>query len=128
MRLLSSTIASSYDLMSRLLISVYVFSSLSLSLFVLKNIRPLATIETPAIVQPTGPASAKKALPAAIPPPPVAKAPPPNHASAAFVNAAPLKADIAVPVEAAPNVVAIPIAAVGPSAATATPAPTPATP
>ena len=92
------------------------------------NIKPLATIETPAIAQPTGPASPKNTLPAAMPPPPAAKAPPPNHANAAFVAAAPLKADMAVPVEATPNIVAIPIAALDPRATTATPAPMPAAP
>ena len=85
-------------------------------------------MDRPAIVQPTGPASARKVLPAAIPPPPAANAPPPNQAKAALVAAAPLKAEIAVPVDATPNVVAIPIAAVGPRVTTATPAPTPAAP
>ncbi len=78
---------------------------------------------TPPIAQPTGPARARNALPAAIPPPPAASAPPPNQANAALVAAAPLNVDMAVPVEAIPNVVAIPIAAVGPRAATAIPAP-----
>ena len=107
---------------------VYTFSNLSLSPLVLKNIRPLAIIDRPAIVQPIGPASARKALPAAIPPPPAAKAPPPNQAKAALVAAAPLKAEMAVPVDATPKVVATPIATVGPRVTTATPAPTPAAP
>lgn len=51
-----------------------------------------------------------------------------SKAKAAFVAAAPLNVEIAVPVEATPKVVAIPIAAVGPIAATATPALTPAAP
>ena len=80
------------------------------------------------IAHPTGPARARKALPAAIPPPPTASAPPPSQAKAAFVAAAPLSAEIAVPVDATPNVVAIPIAVAGPSATTATPTPTPAAP
>ena len=49
----------------------------------------------------------------------------PNHASAALVAAAPLNVEIAVPVEAVPNVVAIAIAAEGPKAATPAPATTP---
>src|SRR5699024_9618523 len=68
---------------------------------------------------------ANKAEPAAVPPPPAASAPPPNHANAALVAAAPLNVEIAVPVEAVPNVVAIAIAADGPNAATPTPAATP---
>ena len=54
--------------------------------------------------------------------------PHPAHASAALVAAAPDSAEIAVPVDATPNVVATAIATVGPTAATATPAPAPATP
>ena len=100
----------------------------SLSFKDFQNIKPLANNATPAIAQPIGPASARKAFPAAIPPPPTASAPPPSHARAALVAAAPLNADIAVPVDATPKVVAIPIAAVGPRATTATPAPTPAAP
>ena len=88
-----------------------------------QNIKPLVTIATPAIAQPTGPARARKAFPAVMPPPPAASAPPPSHANAAFVAAAPLNEEMAVPVEATPKVVAIPIAAVGPSITTATPAP-----
>lgn len=84
-------------------------------------------MNTPAIPQPTGPAKAKKALPAAIPPPPAAIAPPPNQASAALVAAAPDNEAMAVPVDAVPNVVAIAIAAVGPNAATAPPTATPPT-
>ena len=53
-------------------------------------------------------------VPAAMPPPPAATAPPPNHAVAAFVAAAPDSVDMAVPVEAVPKVVAIPIAAACP--------------
>ena len=101
------------------------FSSLSLSDLAFQNNNPLLIIAIPAIAHPIGPASASNALPAAIPPPPAAKAPPPNQANAALVAAAPLKAEIAVPVDATPNVVAIPIAAVGPRAATPTPKPTP---
>lgn len=63
-------------------------------------------------------------------PPPAAAAPPPSHAKAALVAAAPDNVDIAVPVEAVPNVVATHIAALGAKLATAippaTPAPTPA--
>lgn len=57
---------------------------------------------------PTGPARAKNAFPAAIPPPPAARAPPPSQANCALVAAAPDNADIAVPVDAVPNVVATP--------------------
>lgn len=89
---------------------------------------PLATSDAAAIAHPIGPAKAKIASPAAIPPPPAAIAPPPSQAKAAFVAAAPLKDEIAVPVEATPNVVATPIAAVGPNATTATPSPAPAAP
>ena len=64
---------------------------------------------------------AKKALPAAIPPPPAARLPPPNQANAALFAAAPVKLEIAVPVDATPKVVATPIAAVGPKVATVTP-------
>ena len=80
----------------------------------------------PPIPHPIGPAIARKALPAAIPPPPDDNAPPPNHANAAFVAAAPDSADIAVPVEAVPKVVAIHIAALGAKLATAIPLVTPA--
>jgi hypothetical protein len=51
-----------------------------------------------------------------------------SHASAAFVAAAPDNADIAVPVDATPYVVAIPIATAGVSAATAIPAAIPTAP
>ena len=53
-----------------------------------------------------------------------------HQASAALVAAAPDSALIAVPVDAVPNVIAIPMAADGPRAATPTPAatPPPATP
>ena len=80
----------------------------------------------PAIVQPTGPAIAKRACPAAIPPPPAAAAPPPNHARAALVAAAPDNVDIAAPVDAVPKVVATHIAAVGAMNATDAPAASPA--
>ena len=51
-----------------------------------------------------------------------------SHASAALVAAAPDNADIAVPVDATPNVVATPIATVGASVTTATPVAIPAAP
>ena len=80
----------------------------------------------PAIVHPTGPAIARSAFPATIPPPPAVRAPPPSHASAAFVAAAPERVDIAAPVEAVPNVVATHMAAVGAIKATDAPAASPA--
>ena len=80
----------------------------------------------PLIDHPTGPARAKNAFPAAIPPPPAARAPPPIQANCALVAAAPDKADIAVPVDAVPNVVATHIAALGAKLATATPHDNPA--
>ncbi|OUS68704.1 hypothetical protein B1748_33155 [Paenibacillus sp. MY03] len=80
------------------------------------------------MTQPTGPASARKVEPAVMPPPPATTAPPPSHANAAFVAAAPLNAEMAVPVEAVPKVMATAIAAVGPNAATPAPAATPAAP
>ena len=52
--------------------------------------------------------------------------PPPSQASAAFVAAAPDNAEMAVPVEAVPKVVANHMAALGAAAAIAAPAPTPA--
>ena len=56
----------------------------------------------------------------------MAKAPPPSQAMAALDAAAPLKAEIAVPVEAVPKVVATHIAAVGAVLATKPPAVKPA--
>ena len=67
-------------------------------------------------------------VPAAMPPPPAESAPPPSHARAAFCATAPDSADMAVPVDAVPNVVATHIAALGASAATAAPVPIPAAP
>ena len=78
---------------------------------------------TPVSVHPIGPARARNAVPAATPPPPAANAPPPSHASAALVAAAPDSEATVAPVLATPKVVATAIAAVGPKAATATPAP-----
>ena len=86
---------------------------------------PLNNIPVPPIAHPIGPESAKSAVPAAVPPPPAANAPPPNHASAALVAAAPDKVEMAVPVEAVPNVVATAIAALGAKPATVVPAATP---
>lgn len=80
----------------------------------------------PAMVQPTGPARARRAFPAAIPPPPAATAPPPSQARAALSAAAPDSVEIATPVEAVPNVVAIHIATVGAIIATVAPAARPA--
>lgn len=97
--------------------------SASIFFFLLRVMKNVATSDAPAMPHPIGPARARRAFPAAIPP---AATPPPNQASAAFVAAAPDKAEIAVPVEAVPNVVATHIAAVGPIAAIAPPAPTPA--
>ena len=57
-RSLISTEASLYDLLSLLLIRVYMFSSLVLLLFVIQYKIPLVTNATPAIAQPTGPANA----------------------------------------------------------------------
>ena len=106
------------------LFSLYKLSS---DLF-FQNSNPVVISDAAAIAQPIGPAKAQIASPAAIPPPPAAIAPPPNHAKAAFVAAAPLKDEIAVPVDATPNVVAIPIAAVGPIVTTVTPRPAPTAP
>ena len=80
----------------------FLFSSASLAIFsfLLRAKSALPTNAVPPIAQPTGPASANKALPATIPPPPAARAPPPNQAKAALVAAAPPKAEIAVPVDA----------------------------
>ncbi len=64
----------------------------------------------------------------AVPPPPAARAPPPSQARAAFVAAAPDRAEIAVPVDAAPKVVATHMAALGATLATAAPAANPAPP
>ena len=72
----------------------------------------------PAILQPIGPVIARNACPAATTPPPADSAPPPIHARAALVAAAPDSDEIAVPVEAVPNVVAIHIAALGATEAT----------
>ena len=80
------------------------------------------------MVQPTGPASARRAFPAAMPPPPAARAPPPSHARAALVAAAPDRAEMAVPVDAVPKVVATAMATDGPKAASPTPAVAPAKP
>src|SRR5699024_11254697 len=103
----------------------FVLASLATFLFFEFLSKPAVAKLTPPIDHPIGPLKANNAEPAAVPPPPATKAPPPNHAKAALVAAAPLKADIAVPVEAVPNVVAIAIAADGPNAATPTPATTP---
>ena len=81
-----------------------------------------ATPAAPAIPHPIGPKSPNKAAPPPIPAPPAAIAPPPSHANAALAAAAPPKDDIAAPVLAVPNVVAIAIAAAGPPTATAPPA------
>ena len=97
--------------------------SASIFFFLLRVMKNVATSDAPAMPHPIGPARARRAFPAAIPP---AATPPPNQASAALVAAAPDRAEIAVPVEAVPNVVATHIAAVGPIAAIAPPAPTPA--
>ena len=94
--------------------------------FLLENNRIEVSSVAPAIVHPIGPAIASNALPAAIPPPPVANAPPPSQANAAFVAAAPESAEIAVPVDAVPKVVATHIAAVGAINATDAPAASPA--
>ena len=80
------------------------------------------------MVQPTGPARARRAFPAAMPPPPAARAPPPSQARAALVAAAPDRAEMAVPVEAVPKVVATAMATDGPKAASPTPAVAPAKP
>ena len=110
--------------------SISSFFSLPSLIFLFANRAIDANNVAPPIVQPTGPAIAKNAVPDAIPPPPAAAAPPPSHAKAALVAAAPDSVDIAVPVEAVPNVVATHIAALGAKLATAippaTPAPTPA--
>ena len=109
-------------MVSRFSLSATNFSAVFLFLSLAYNPEPTEPASiTPAIVQPTGPASARRAPPALIPPQPAAKAPPPSHANAALVAAAPDKVEIAVPVDATPKVVAIPIAAVGPIVATATP-------
>ena len=73
------------------------------------------------MVHPTGPAKPRNAVPTDMPPPPAANAPPPSQARAALFAAAPDNAEMAVPVEATPKVVATPIAAVGPMVATAIP-------
>ena len=127
-RSFNSTTASSYDFISLSLIAVNTLSRCFLSLELFQKNSPLAIRETAAIAHPTGPASARKASPAAIPPPPTASAPPPSQANAAFVAAAPLNAEIAVPVDATPKVVATPIATVGPIVTTATPILAPAAP
>ena len=100
------------------------FSLLRLKVFLAKRATDVRIV-APAIPHPIGPASARIAAPAAVPPPPAASAPPPNHAKAAFVAAAPDNAEIAVPVEAVPNVVAIHIATLGAKDATAAPPRTP---
>lgn len=79
-----------------------------------------------AAIPPTNGIAVRTAVPAAIPPPPAARAPPPSHAVAAFVAAAPDRVLMAVPVEAVPSDVAIPIAAVWPPIAVAAPAVIPA--
>ena len=111
--------------------SILALSSVAfLAWFLLRLLRntPVPKPATPATAHPTGDINASKVPPVAMPPPPAAIAPPPSHARAALVAAAPDKAEIAVPVEAVPNVVATAIAAVGPNAATPTPAVTPAAP
>ena len=125
-RSFNSTIASSYDFISLSLIAINTSSKRFLSLLNFQKDNPLANKKTPAIDHPTGPAIARKAFPAAIPPPPATSDPPPSHANAALVAAAPLKVEMAVPVDATPKVVAIPIATVGPIVTTATPIPAPA--
>ena len=118
---------------SSLIFSVFFFTASISSFFCLLSFAFLLvkrSIEVrrvaPAIVQPIGPAMARSAFPATIPPPPAERAPPPSHASAAFVAAAPDSAEIAVPVDAVPNVVATHIAAVGAMNATDAPAAIPA--
>ena len=95
-------------------------------ILLLANNTTEVSIEKPAMPQPIGPAKASKACPPAMPRPPLANVPPPSQARAALVAAAPDKAEIAVPVDAVPKVVATHIAAVGAKAVTAAPAATPA--
>lgn len=97
------------------------FCALSLKLLRAKRIIEVRSV-APAMPQPMGPARASRALPPAVPAPPAATAPPPSHASAACDAAAPDRVEIAVPVDAVPNVVAIHIAADGAMLATAAPA------
>ena len=76
---------------------------------------------TSPITNRAGPATSppSTAVPPAIPSPPAAREPPPKKASVAFVAAAPLSAEIAVPVEAKASACAAPYA---PKAANAPPA------
>ena len=103
----------------------FLFSLLIFILFLVYRQIDVSKV-APAIPQPIGPARAKSALPAATPPPPAERAPPPSQARAALLAAAPERVEMAVPVEAVPNVVATHIAALGVKAATAAPPATPA--
>lgn len=77
------------------------FSSASSDLF-----DPIKARTAPPIRKPIPPdATPNTDVPRAIPPPPITKLPPPKHAKTAFVNAAPLNVEIAVPVDAVPNAV-----------------------
>ena len=82
----------------------------------LESLEPVQLNMTPPTNKPTPNVAAPKiVVPKAIPPPPAASEPPPRAARVALVAAAPLKAEIAVPVEAVPR--AMTAAVVAPDAA-----------
>lgn len=72
----------------------------------LESLEPVMLNITPPTNNPTPNVAAPKIVaPNAVPPPLAASEPPPRAARVAFVAAAPLKVEIAVPVEAVPRAV-----------------------